>query len=112
MPLRRLVFVAIGVGTMVALVATLSVNIVLHWSEEISVVDAPQEQVAALTPIEVNDKLLSGALHLKTVSGAEKAAYFFTRAPTMLVYSWAYFFVPSAIAAFLGGLLVSGRRAA
>jgi hypothetical protein len=110
--LRRLLFVACGVGAGVALVATLSVNILLHWSEEISVLDAPQEQVAGLTPTQLNDKLLSGALHLKMVSGTEKAVYFLTRSPMMLAYSWAYFFVPSAIAAFLGGLLVSGRRAA
>ena len=99
--MRKLFFVAVGVGAVVALVASLSVN----------VLDAPQEQVAGLTPAEINDKLLSGALRLKMVSGMEKAVYFFVHAPTMLAYSWAYFFVPAAIAAFLGGLLVSGRRA-
>jgi hypothetical protein len=109
---RKLFFVAVGVGAVVALVASLSVNVLLHWSEEISVLDAPQEQVAGLTPTEINHKLLSGALRLKMVSGIEKAVYFFVHAPIVLAYSWAYFFVPSAIAAFLGGLLVSGRRAA
>jgi hypothetical protein len=110
--MRRLFFVAVGVGAVVALVASLSVNVLLHWSDPINVLDAPREQVAGLTPAEINDKLLSGALRLKMVSGAEKAVYFFVHAPTMLAYSWAYFFVPAAIAAFLGGLLVGGRRAA
>jgi hypothetical protein len=109
---RRLFFVAVGVGAIVALVASLSVNVLLHWSEPINVLDAPRDQVAALTPAEINDKLLSGALRLKMVSGMEKAVYFFVHAPSMLAYSWAYFFVPAAIAAFLGGLLVGGRRAA
>jgi hypothetical protein len=106
----KLFFVAVGVGAVVALVASLSVNVLLHWSEPINVLDAPREQIASLTPAEINDKLLSGALRLKMVSGMEKAVYFFVHAPTMLAYSWAYFFVPSAIAAFLGGLLVGGRR--
>ena len=109
---RNLLLVAVGVGAVVALVASVSVNVLLHWSEGISVLDAPQEQVAGLTPTEVNDKLLSGSLRLKTISGSEKAVYFFVHAPVILVSSWAYFFVPSAIAAFLEGLLVIRRRAA
>ena len=111
MVLRRLLLMACGVGAVVALVATISANI-LHWSDEISVLDAPQDQVAGLTQTQLNDKLLSGALRLKTMSGAEKATYFLTSSPMLLAQSWAYFFVPSAVAAFLGGLLVSGRRAA
>ena len=40
------------VGAVVALVASLSANVLLHWSEPIDVLDAPQEQVAGLTPAE------------------------------------------------------------
>ena len=80
--MSKLFFVAIGVGAVVALVASLSVNVLLHWSEPINVLDASQEQIASLTPAEINDKLLSGALRLKMVSGMEKAVYFLcTRQP-------------------------------
>jgi hypothetical protein len=111
MHMRRLLLVAVGVGALVAVVA-LSFNILLQWSEDISVLDAPEEQVASLTPTEINDRLNSGVLRLKSVHGSEKAVFLFTRAPMALAYNWVYIFVPSTIAAFLGGLLVSWRRAA
>jgi hypothetical protein len=111
MQLKRLLLLAIGVGAVVALVATISVNILLPWSVDVRVLDAPQEQVARLNATELNDKLLSGALHLKSVRRAEKAMYLVTEAPMVLVHSWAYFFVASSIAAFLCGLLVTRRAA-
>jgi len=112
MPLPRLCLTAIGIGAFVALVAVLFVNVLLPWSIEVKVLDAPPEQVAGLTATEVNDRLLSGALQLKSVSGMKKAEYLFTQVPMVLVRGWAYFFVASAIAAFLCGLFVNARRAA
>ncbi len=112
MNLPRLLIAAIGVGAIVALVATLTAEVLVPWSEHVSVLDAPKEQVAGLSATELNDRLLSGALKLRSVSGMEKAVFIFTREPMMLVHSWVYFFVSSAIAAFLCGLLVNARRAA
>ncbi len=112
MQLRRILLLAIGVGAVVALFASISVNILLPWSVEVSVIDAPQEQVAGLSPNELNDKLLSGAIRLKSVSGADKAHYLFTQAPMVLARTWAYYFVASSIAAFVVGFLAIGRRAA
>jgi len=109
---RRLLLTAIGLGAVVAVIATITVNVLLPWSVEILVPDFPKEQLAASNPTELNDKLLSGALHLKSVRGMDKAIYLFTEAPMFLVRSWAYFFVSSVVAAFLGGLLINARSAA
>jgi hypothetical protein len=107
----RLLLAAIGIGAIVALVAALTVNVLLPWSVEINVLDAPDEQVAGLNATELNDRLLSGELRLKSLRGTEKAIYLFTKAPMMLAHSWAYFFVSCSIAAFLGGLFVNRRAA-
>ena len=108
---RRLLLVAIGVGAIVALVATITVNVLLPWSVEIMVPDFPQEKLMTYSPTAINDILLSGELRLKSVRGMDKATYLFTKAPMFLVHSWAYFFISSAVAAFLA-LLFNARRAA
>ena len=110
MLLRKLALLSTGVAAAVAFMAMLSVIVILPLSEEVSVPDLSREQLVALSPQALNDKIRSGAIALKTVSGAEKIAYFVTHSPSSFLHSFAFFFLPSVIAAFVCGLIVSGRR--
>jgi hypothetical protein len=65
-------------------------------------------QLNRLTATELNDKISSGAIPLKSVRGMEKAYYILTRDPIWLFSTWMEFFVSSAFAAFLGGVFVTG----
>jgi len=112
MKIGRTLLIAVCVGAVVALVATASLRILLPWSRPVAVVDAPREQLVGLTDTELNDKMLSGALPVKSVKGMDKAVFILTRAPGTLLYTWMQFFVASALAAFLGVLLVNRRHAA
>jgi hypothetical protein len=107
--IRRLLLASFCVGAVIAGVATVSVDILLPWDQSVSVIDAPNDQLDRLTATELNDKINSGAIPLKSVRGLEKAFYVLTRDPMWLVSTWTHFFVASVLAAFLGGLFVGGR---
>lgn len=72
--------------------------------------DLSREQLVALSPKALSDGIRSGVIVVKTVSGAEKVAYLVTHSPSSFLHSFAFFFLPSVIAAFLCGLIVGGRR--
>ena len=110
MNLRRLIIIAVSVGAVVAVVATVSVDILLQWSRSVSVVDVPKEQLVGLTDAQLSDKIMSGVFPMRSVKGAEKAAYLITYDRMTLVQSWLHYFVSCGIAAFLGGLLFNSRR--
>jgi hypothetical protein len=111
MPIRKLALLSTGVAAAVAFMAMLSVIVILPWSEEVGVPDLSREQLVALSPKALSDGIRSGAVAVKTVSGAEKVAYLVTRSPLSFIHSWAFFFLPSVIAAFVCGLIAGGRRA-
>lgn len=74
------------------------------------VVDVPKEQPVGLTDAQLSDKIMSGVFPMRSVKGAEKAAYLITYDRMTLVQSWLHYFVSCGIAAFLGGLLFNSRR--
>src|SRR5215468_6656970 len=107
MSIRRLAFLSLGVGALVALVAMLSVEVILPWADYANVPDAPRSQLSQLSSGELRDRLLKGTIALKAVNGIEKVYYVISHDPWYFGYQWAYFLVPSVVAAFISGLLVN-----
>jgi hypothetical protein len=111
MTLMRLTLSSFVVGALVAFGAMLSVEVVLPWNEYANVVDAPREKLSQLSHGELNNQLLKGTIALKAVNGVQKVFYILSHSPMYFAYQWAYFFVPSVVAAFIGGLIVRWRCA-
>lgn len=109
MNVRRLLITAVSVGAVVAAVATVSVDILLHWSQSVSVVDISKEQLAGLTETQLQDKILAGEFPTRSVRGAEKAAYLIAHEPMTFVYRWFQYFISCGLSALLGGLIFTGR---
>jgi hypothetical protein len=110
MPLRKLALLSTGIAAAVAFMAMLSVIVILPWSDEVGVPDLSREQLAALSPQALRESIRKGTVAVKTVGGFEKLTYLVTRSPSSFLHSFAFFFLPSVIAAFICGLMVAGRR--
>ena len=109
MTLSRSLVSSVVVGALVAFVAMLSVEVILPWNDIANVADAPHEKLAQLSHDELNEQVLKGTIALKAVTGLQKVYYILVHSPSYFAYQWAYFFVPCAVAAFIG-ILVAGRR--
>ena len=112
MRLQRLFVSSLGVGAAVAFVAMLSVDVILPWSDYLNVPDAPRAELSQLPSNELQERLLKGTIALQALNGMKKVYYILSHNPEYFVYQWAYFLVPSIVAAFLGGLLARSPRAA
>jgi hypothetical protein len=67
--------------------------------------------MSKLTAAEINDKLQSGDVPLKTVRAFEKDIYVLKYEPLVLVRRWLYFFCACTLAAFVSGLFSKRQRA-
>ena len=63
---RRLLLIAVCIGAVVAAVAAVLGDILLRWSQSVSVVDVSKEQLGGVTEIQLNDKILSGDFPIRS----------------------------------------------
>jgi len=112
MSMPRLFLLSLGVGAAVAFVAMVSVDVILPWNDYINVLDAPQSELSQLSENELHDRLLKGTIALEALNGMKKVYYILAHRPQYFAFQWMYFFIPSVVAAFLGGLLGRSRHGA
>jgi hypothetical protein len=104
---RRLVLISICIGAVIALAATVSIDLL---GESAIAVAVPREDMSKLTPAAINEKLRSGDVPLKSVRGIEMDIYVLKYEPMMLVRRWLYFFLACTLSAFVSGLLSKQHR--
>jgi hypothetical protein len=111
MRIGRLLMLSIAVGAAVALVSMLSVDFLFRWSAALDVPNLPLDKWQAMSEAEHLEFLQSGPTAIRTITGAEKAMYLLRASPVQFVWDWLWYFVPSAISAFLCAWLAGARRA-
>src|SRR5271167_2613587 len=104
----RLILVSLGIGALVAVAAVVVVDLLVDSAITVAV---PQEDISHLSPAEVNERLRSGAIPLKTIHGLSKDVYLLENEPWVLARRWLYFFLSCSVAAYTSSVIAERRRA-